>query len=213
MPAQIERDVSVPVGDRSLDAELVLPSDAIGLVAFAAGSGVGQPSPRTDALATALRDQGCGTLLFDLLTDHEGRVPRAQFDVTRMTNRLVAATAWLRDREETRDLPLAYVGTDTGAAAALSAAARLGDEVEAVVSRGGRVDLVTEPLADVRAPTLLVVGSDDTSILALNRAARPDLGGPAELVVVDGAGHRFERPDDLATLAEQTASWVDDHLG
>jgi pimeloyl-ACP methyl ester carboxylesterase len=97
--------------------------------------------------------------------------------------------------------------------AALSAAVRLGDEVGAVVSRGGRVDLATNPLADVRAPALLVVGGDDTSILALNRAARADLGGPTELAVVDGAGHRFEQSTELAMLAERTAWWVDDHLG
>lgn len=208
MAAGTDHRVSVPIDGDTLDGELVVPAGAAGLVTFATG----QASGRADGLAPALRDRGFATLVFDLLTEHEGRVPRAQFDVTLLTTRLVAATGWLRDREETADLPLGYVGSDTGAAAALSTAARLGDEVGAVVSRGGRVDLATERLADVTAPTLFVVDTDAPT-LDLNRTVRDELGGPSELAVVDGAAPGFGRADDATALADLLASWFDEHLG
>ena len=203
--------VTLTLDDVTLEGRLAVPPDATGLVAFAHGSGSSRLSPRNGYVAGVLRERGLGTLLFDLLTEDEDRSRETRFDVDLLTDRLVGATEWLRGREATRDLRLGYFGSSTGAAAALSAAARLGDDVDAVVSRGGRVDLAGDALADVRAPTLFVVGGATPA--GLNRAARAELGAPSELAVVDGADGRFDSRDDLAALAERVTSWFDDHLG
>jgi hypothetical protein len=200
MATQIERHVTVPVDGASLDGELFLPPGATGLVTLATGSGVDRP--RTGALVSALRDRDLGTLVVDLLTDAEARVPRAGFDIDLLTDRLVATTAWLRGRETLADRSLGYVGVDTAAAAALSAAARLGDDADAVVSLAGRVDLASGSLDAVRAPALFVVDGADPSLADLARAVGGELGGPCEVVAVDGA----------ETAADRTATWLADRL-
>lgn len=204
--------VSIPAEGVTLPGGLAVPDGARGLVAFAHGSGSSRRSPRNNYVASVLRDRGLGTLLFDLLTEEEDRRRETRFDVDLLAGRLVAATEWLRDREETAALRLGYFGSSTGAAAALRAAARYGDDVGAVVSRGGRVDLAAEVHADVTAPTLLVVGGRDTQVLDLNREAMAELAD-AELHVVEGAGHLFEGPGELEAVAEVAADWFADHLG
>ncbi|WP_336036973.1 dienelactone hydrolase family protein [Halobacterium yunchengense] len=212
MAAQIRESVAIPAGDVGLDGELVVPAGATGLVVFAHGSGSSRKSPRNNFVAAVLRERGLGTLLFDLLTAEEDRTYETRFDVDLLTDRLLAATEWLRGREGTRDLRLGYFGSSTGAAAALRAAARLGDDVGAVVSRGGRVDMASEQVPDVTAATLFVVGGADTDVLALNRAAFADLTCRKELSVVEGAGHLFEGPGELEAVADRAAAWFDDHL-
>jgi pimeloyl-ACP methyl ester carboxylesterase len=204
--------VSIPVDDVTLPGELILPRDATGLVAFAHGSGSSHKSPRNTFVADVLRDHGLGTLLFDLLTEAEDRDYRRRFDVDRLTRRLLGATTWLRGRDRTRDVSLGYFGSSTGAAAALNAAARRPEDVGALVSRGGRVDLASDALSGVTAPTLFVVGGADHAVLELNRLAYAALACRKDLQVVEGAGHLFEGPGELEAVAELAADWFARHL-
>jgi dienelactone hydrolase len=206
MASRTETPVSIPVDGLELEGSLAVPPDAPGLVVFAHGSGSSRRSPRNNFVAEVIRDRGLGTLLFDLLTEEEDRVRENRFDIPLLTDRLVAVTEWLRGRETTADLDVGYFGSSTGAAAALRAAARR-DDVGAVVSRGGRVDLAVERFADVRAPTLLIVGGADAPVLERNREALDALGGETELHVVEGAGHLFEGAGELEEVADVAADW------
>ncbi|RXK49002.1 dienelactone hydrolase family protein [Halorientalis pallida] len=204
--------VSIPVDGVELEGALKMPADADGLVVFAHGSGSSRKSPRNNFVADTVRSRGVGTLLFDLLTEREDRNRRNRFDVPLLTNRLVAVTEWARERVATADPTLGYFGSSTGAASALRAAARFGERISAVVSRGGRVDLAADALTSVRAPTLLIVGSEDRQVLSSNRTAADRLPGRAELHVVEGAGHLFEEPGELEAVATVAADWFAEWL-
>jgi len=205
-------DVTIPAGRAGLVGDLSVPHDASGLVLFAHGSGSSRRSPRNMEVANELNRRGLGTLLFDLLTERESRDRANVFDIGLLCQRLVKATRWLRTRPDLADLRVGYFGASTGAAAALCAAATLPEEVAAVVSRGGRPDLAGGYLADVRAPTLLIVGGEDREVLALNRHAKERLGGPSELTVVNGATHLFKEPGALAVVSRLASGWFTDHL-
>jgi len=201
--------VRLSVDSGPIEGDLVVPDGARGVVVFAHGSGSSRHSARNKRVASALQDAGLGTLLFDLLTAAEEivdeRTRALRFDIALLGERLVAVTDALADEARARDLPVGYFGASTGAAAALVAAAAR-PAVRAVVSRGGRPDLAGEALPTVAAPVLLIVGSLDREVLALNREAQARLGGPSELVVVPGATHLFEEPgalDEVARLAER----------
>ncbi len=202
----------LPVDGASLEGELVVPADASGLVVFAHGSGSSRHSPRNNAVAESLRERGLGTLLFDLLTEAEDRNRENRFDIPLLTDRLVAATAWVRRRDDVGHLPVGYFGASTGAAAALRASVQVDPAPRAVVSRGGRVDMAEPVLDRVDAPTLLIVGGDDDEVLALNREAHAELRGEAALHVVAGAGHLFEGPGELEEVAAVAGDWFVDHL-
>ena len=199
--------VSIPVDSVELEGELIVPDGASGLVIFAHGSGSSRKSPRNNYVADVLRERGVGTLLFDLLTEAEDRDRDNRFDIPLLTDRLVAATAWLRDCPETTSLRYGYFGSSTGAASALRGAARDATAIDAVVSRGGRVDLATSVLEAVTAPVLLIVGGNDTQVLAVNRDAADTLTGDTDLHVVEGAGHLFEGPGQLEEVADVAADW------
>lgn len=205
-------DVQIPVGSGTLAGELAIPAQARGLVIFAHGSGSSRLSPRNVQVATALGSCGFATLLFDLLDERESASRHNVFDINLLTGRLIAATDWALRERELLSLPLGYFGASTGAAAALSAAAALGDGVRAVVSRGGRPDLAERRLADVRAPTLLIVGGDDWNVLALNEDAATALRCPHQLAVVPHAGHLFEEPGALDRVTELAADWFAAYL-
>jgi predicted phosphoribosyltransferase/dienelactone hydrolase len=206
------RQLAIPLGsDVTLSGELSVPAGARGIVAFAHGSGSSRLSPRNRAVAQALGDAGFATLLFDLLTPGEEVERTNVFDISLLASRLVEASTWLRARGEASGLQLAYFGASTGAAAALTAAAELGDRVRAVVSRGGRPDLARD-LGAVRAPTLLIVGGADYQVLALNREAQRRLRCPNELAVVPGATHLFEEPGALEQVSRLAIDWLDRHL-
>jgi putative phosphoribosyl transferase len=210
--AEAREAVTIPAGPVALAGDLVVPADASGLVLFAHGSGSSRRSPRNVEVASELNRAGLGTLLFDLLSEAESRDRANVFDIGLLSHRLVAATRWARSRPDLARLSVGYFGASTGAAAALRAAAELPQEVAAVVSRGGRPDLAGDRLSAVRAPTLLIVGSRDPEVLALNRAARQRLGGPSELMVVEGAGHLFEEPGELTAVSRLAADWFRSHL-
>ncbi len=205
------QDVTLDVDGVSLPGTITRPTDATSLVVFAHGSGSSRHSPRNRAVAGALADAGHATLLFDLLTAEEGRDRANVFDVAHLGRRLVAVADWVTGRPELADLPLVLFGASTGAAAALLAAADLGDRVAAVVSRGGRPDLAGDRLGEVTAPTRLIVGGADTQVLDLNRRAAAQLRCPADLVVVPGATHLFEEPGALDQVVDATLDWATAH--
>lgn len=199
--------------DPALEAILGIPPDAKGLVIFAHGSGSGRLSPRNNYVAARLRQAGIATLLLDLLTPNEERDRGNVFDIALLAGRLLRAADWAADASATSALRPCYFGASTGAGAALLAAA--GDErIAAVVSRGGRPDLVGgRALGDVQAPTLLIVGEFDGVVIDLNRAAADAMRCERRLVVVPGAGHLFEEPGTLDRVVEHARDWFLAHLG
>jgi putative phosphoribosyl transferase len=207
------RSVTIPAGRVSLPGDLRSPPEPSGLVIFAHGSGSSRRSPRNVQVATALGSHGFATLLFDLLDERESASRHNVFDINLLTGRLIAATDWALREPELLPLPLGYFGASTGAAAALSAAAALGDGVRAVVSRGGRPDLAERRLSEVSAPTLLIVGGDDWNVLALNEDAATVMRCHHELAVVPHAGHLFEEPGALERVTELAADWFTTYLG
>jgi putative phosphoribosyl transferase len=210
-PTPRDDDVVADAGPDGLPGHLTVPEHAGGLVVFAHGTGSGRHSPRNRAVAEVLQRAGMATLLVDLLTPDEEAARGPVFDVELLAGRLAAAARWASAEPSCVGLPLGYLGASTGAAAALVAAAR-DDAVRAVVSRGGRPDLAGPALADVRAPTLLVVGGHDQQVLELNRAAQAQLRCTNRLAVVPGASHLFEEPGTLRTAAELARDWFATHL-
>ncbi|MGK2936485.1 MAG: alpha/beta family hydrolase [Solirubrobacteraceae bacterium] len=212
-PLAIRQAVTFEVPGGVLEGDLAVPEAARGLVVFAHGSGSGRHSPRNRAVADALQERGLATLLFDLLTDEEGMDRSFVFDIPLLAERLTEVGRWSREHPPTAGLPLGLFGASTGAAAALVAAAALGPDVRAVVSRGGRPDLAADRLDQVTAPTLLIVGGRDESVLLLNRTAAVRLAGPHELAVIAGAGHVFEEPGALEEVAAIAGDWFVAHMG
>lgn len=205
--------VHIPAGPVAIEGMLEIPGHAVGLVLFAHGSGSSRHSPRNNYVAGVLREAGVGTLLMDLLTPDEDRNYSRRFDIGLLTARLLAAVRWVATQEGTRDLPLGLFGASTGAAAALDAAAALGHQARAVVSRGGRPDLASEQaLLNVRAPTLLLVGGYDDVVIDLNQLAYDQLRCEKEMVIVPGATHLFEEPGTLEAVATRAAGWFAEHL-
>ncbi len=211
-----QETVELAAGGETLTGDLVVPPAASGLVLFAHGSGSGRKSPRNRKVAAALQDAGFATLLLDLLTLSEERRDAAtaeyRFDIPLLAARLEDATRWMLSRPPTEGLKAGLFGASTGAAAALIAAAALPDRIAAVVSRGGRPDLAGDALAEVKAPTLLIVGGADRIVLDLNRMAYRELNAVKSLVTVPGATHLFEEPGALETVSELAARWFARHL-
>jgi len=189
------------------------PAGATGIVVFAHGSGSSRLSPRNRLVAERLNAGGFATLLFDLLTDDEERDRANVFDLELLTNRLLTAVVWLDEQAVLGSRSLGFFGASTGAGAALWAASELRDRVAAVVSRGGRPDLVIDRLPDVTAATLLIVGGLDERVIEWNRQALAALRAPKELAIVPGATHLFEEPGALDQVAELASAWFAQHRG
>jgi putative phosphoribosyl transferase len=210
--ADVDLDVVIPVDGLTLEGHLYLPETPAGVVVFAHGSGSSRHSPRNRFVASVLQRAGLGTLLLDLLTSVEERDRANVFDIDLLANRLVGATRWLSARPDTAAARIGLFGASTGAAAALVAAAQPGMQVDAVVSRGGRPDLAGDRLSEVKAPTLLIVGSHDELVLELNQQAQARLRCPIRLAVVEGATHLFEEPGTLAEAADLARDWFVSYL-
>jgi len=206
------RTIALELKDVLLPGILTLPENATGIVLFSHGSGSDRKSPRNSYVSEYLQQHGIATLLFDLLTEEEYLKHENRFDIGLLTTRLIAATKWVLENPETRDLPIGYFGSSTGAASALIAAAHLGIQVNAVVSRGGRPDLSMNYLHKVKAATLLIVGANDYPVMLLNRKAFNALACKKELEIVAGATHLFEEPGKLETVAHLAAAWFKKHL-
>ena len=211
-PRPRDEDVEIKAGHERLGGHLTVPDHARGLVIFAHGSGSSRHSPRNRYVASVLNESGLATLLFDLLTTEEEHHRANVFDIDLLGHRLEQVTTQVQDEPDLTDLPIAYFGASTGAAAALRAAASPTAAVSAVVSRGGRPDLAGSQLATVRAPTLLIVGGHDPVVLRLNQEAQSLLKCKSQLEVIPGATHLFEEPGTLQRAAELAADWFLAHL-
>lgn len=206
----------IPSGQIILEGELNIPVGASGVVLFAHGSGSSRHSPRNQLVARTIREAGVGTLLFDLLTQEEEAVDintrHLRFDIGLLAERLIDATRWLKRKTDTGHLQVGYFGSSTGGAAALFAAAELGEEIGAIVSRGGRPDLAGDALPRVKSPTLLVVGELDVPVITINEEAYAQLRCEKKLNIVPGATHLFEEPGALEHVARLAAEWFQGHL-
>ena len=208
-------EVHIPAGRATLDGNLTIVDGATALVLFAHGSGSSRHSPRNQFVARTLNNSGLATLLFDLLTPDEElidmRTAELRFNIGLLAERLVHATRWARQEQQTCDLRIGYFGSSTGGGAALVAAAALPQDVGAVVSRGGRPDLAGEALPKVQAPTLLIVGGNDDIVIELNEQARDRMRCEVKLEIVPGATHLFEEPGALERVAQLASDWFSLH--
>jgi putative phosphoribosyl transferase len=215
-----ELAVHVAASGVTLGGTLGVPAPAgtlpSGVILFAHGSGSSRFSPRNRFVADMLRESSFATLLLDLLTPEEEsvdlRTRELRFDLQLLAHRLVDAISWLAHQELTRELPVGLFGASTGAGAALVAAARRPDQIQAVVSRGGRPDLAGDALAAVHAPTLLIVGGNDQEVIDLNRTAMSYMPSAVRLEIVPGATHLFEEPGALDAVANLARRWFTDYL-
>jgi dienelactone hydrolase len=211
-----ERVVHVAAGPVALEGNLSLPEGGRGVVLFAHGSGSSRHSPRNRYVARLLNEAKFAILLIDLLTSEEEaidqRTAHLRFDIGLLANRLIDATDWLTQHADTRHLRIGYFGASTGAGAALVAAAERPDVVSAVVSRGGRPDLAGSALERVRAPTMLIVGGNDSAVIELNWAALAQLRCEKQLVIIPGATHLFEEPGALDEVAWLACNWFERHF-
>ena len=208
--------MTIRIAAARLEGELVIPETARGLVLFAHGSGSSRHSPRNQYVARVLQDAGIATLLFDLLTEAEERQEShtgyLRFDISLLAKRLMEVTNWVTAQAATRHFKLSYFGSSTGAAAALMAAAELGDKINSVVSRGGRPDLAGPALGRVSAATLLIVGGNDTSVIELNVEAYAQLRCEKTLKLIPGATHLFEEAGALEQVSHLASEWFVAHL-
>jgi len=216
-PEILEREVRIASGDAWLYGDLSLPPKFAGIVLFAHGSGSGRHSSRNRQVAQRLQQAGIATLLFDLLTAQEEQVDlhtrEHRFDIPLLTRRMQDATTWTWAQPELQHVPIGYFGASTGSAAALIAAARLGERIAAVVSRGGRPDLAgPAALAAVKAPTLLIVGGADHGVIELNEEAHKRLQCEKQLAIVPGATHLFEERGALEEVSRMAAAWFSGHM-
>jgi putative phosphoribosyl transferase len=210
-PPLRDDDVTIAVDGVRVEGHLTVPEAARGVVVFAHGSGSSRHSPRNRFVARVLQEAQLATLLFDLLTADEELDRANVFDVPLLAHRLAGATAWVRNQPEVAGLPIGYFGASTGAAAALWSASDT-PGIGAVVSRGGRPDLARPRLRAVRAPTLLIVGSNDPAVLELNEAVAAELRCEESLRVVRGASHLFDEPGTLEVAAGLARDWFLEHL-
>ena len=211
MDLRFHKEVSIPVGKVNVQGELIIPLKAKAIIIFSHGSGSSRFSKRNQIVAKYLNEKNFGTLLFDLLTEEEDLHYQNRFNIDLLTERLTGATEWLEKLPAAKDCSIGYFGASTGAASALKAAAVL-PQINAVVSRGGRPDLVMDVLKNVEAPTLLIVGSLDYDVLQLNKEAYIQLECEKKLEVVEGATHLFEEPDKMEIVSELAGSWFQKYL-
>jgi pimeloyl-ACP methyl ester carboxylesterase len=205
-------EISIPLSTVTLKGELVIPENALGIVLFSHGSGSSRFSPRNKMVGELIQHQGIATLLFDLLTEEEDRIYENRFNIDLLVSRLIEATEWLMEYKDTKGLALGYFGASTGAASALRAAAYFGQNIKAVVSRGGRPDLALNSLSLVTAPTLLIVGQLDVPVIQMNKMAFDELKCIKEMKIVPGATHLFDEPGKLMEVADMAISWYKQYL-
>jgi len=207
----ISKEVEVKIDNVTLSGEVVIPETAQGVVLFSHGSGSSRFSPRNKYVAQCLQKADLGTFLFDLLTPEEDSVYENRFNIELITQRLTSVTTWFLNNIS-NTFSIGYFGASTGAASALWSAATLGETVKAVVSRGGRPDLAIPVLPDVKAATLLIVGSLDYYVIDLNEKAYSMLMKDREMIIIEGATHLFEEPGTLDEVANHATNWFNKHL-
>lgn len=204
---EIKKTLNIKIKSVIIEGELIIPKNALGLVLFAHGSGSSRFSPRNNYVAKILQKGNLGTLLVDLLTKSEDVNYNRRFDIELLSERLIEITKWLKESDETKNLKIGYFGASTGAAAAIKAAAVQRDNVSAIVSRGGRVDLAGSQLSEIEAPTLLIVGENDDFVIEVNEEALKKINCTKQLSIIPNATHLFEEPETLEEVAKQTVQW------
>jgi putative phosphoribosyl transferase len=209
-------EVSIQLNQVTLQGDLVIPPEAKGLVVFAHGSGSGRMSPRNQYVAHVLQQQNLATLLLDLLTPEEEIIDndtrQFRFDIPLLAQRLVEVVHWARQHSDLGGMRIGFFGASTGSAAALIATALLVDEIDAVVSRGGRTDLAMNFITKVTAPTLLIVGGADTDVIQMNEKSFTQLSGKKKMEIVADATHLFEEPGALEAVSELAVRWFTQYL-
>lgn len=213
MSQAFDQIVHIPADNIHIEGMLELPNNAQGIVLFAHGSGSSRHSPRNNYVARILHSGGMGTLLMDLLTPEEDMDDETRFDIPLLTRRLLASTDWLQTQHRLNQLPIGYFGASTGAAAALHAAVAPGNEISAVVSRGGRPDMAgADALSRVNAPTLLLIGGLDDIVIELNQEAFSHMHCTKHISIIPGASHLFEEPGTLEKVAKLASDWFKHYL-
>lgn len=202
---EIKKTIHIKIDSITIEGELTIPEKPLGLILFAHGSGSSRFSPRNNYVAQVLQKSNLATLLVDLLTKEEDTNYEMRFDIDLLSERLIEVTKWLKQNKETQNLKIGYFGASTGAAAAINAAAK--ENVSAVVSRGGRVDLAEQQLANIEAPTLLIVGGNDDFVLEINQLAFKKIKCEKQLSIVPNATHLFEEPGTLEEVAKLASTW------
>lgn len=204
--------VDIPAGKVTLTGELVIPEKAKGLIIFSHGSGSSRLSPRNTFVANILQSQDFATLMLDLLTREEDLIYENRFNIDLLSDRLIAATHWIYQRTDTKGLNIGYFGASTGAASALIAASKLGDKIQAIVSRGGRPDMAINHLTNLSAPTLLIIGGLDYYVRQLNEQAYAAIPSEKRIIIIPGASHLFEEPGKLEEVASLAGKWFRKYL-
>ncbi|WPR71062.1 alpha/beta hydrolase [Flavobacterium sp. NG2] len=205
-------DMDIPLKSVTLKGSLVIPEKAKGIVVFSNGSGSNRANSRTKFLAELLQKCNIGTLVFDLLTEEEELVYENKYNIDLLVSRLIETTEWLMQKKSIKDLPIGYLGSNTGAAAAMRAAAYFGKVIKAVVSRGGRPDMVINTLNQISAPTLLIVGGIDVPIIGMNKMAFDELQSIKEMKIIPRATQLFKEPGKLQEAAEMAITWFNRHF-
>lgn len=205
-------NVTIKTNKVFLEGILRIPHNPRGIVLFAHGSGSSRNSPRNSYVAGILRQAKIATLLFDLLTEEEDLDIENRFNIDLLTDRLIGATKWIGKNKEFNYLKFGYFGASTGAAAALKAASKIGSDIRAVVSRGGRTDLAGNEIEKVKNPTLLIVGENDPDILTINQTVYERLNTTKKLEVIPKASHLFEESGTLEKAANLAENWFKKYL-
>jgi putative phosphoribosyl transferase len=205
-------EIQIAINDFSLGASIAVPEKARGLVIFSHGSGSSRFSPRNNYVASILNKHDIATILADLLTSQEDMDYDNRFNISLLSDRLSIVTDWAHQQKNLMELPLGYFGASTGAASALNSAVRFKGKIAAIVSRGGRPDLAKPILVQVKAATLLIVGSEDKQVIELNEVAYDLLTCKKQMKIVQGATHLFEEPGKLEEVAQMAEDWFEENL-
>lgn len=208
----MQKAVNIPTSGKQLKGLLTTPAEALGIILFSHGSGSGRLSPRNQFVADVLQQARFSTLLADLLTEKEDETYQTRFDIELLTERLTDIARWLQQQKDTQYLPIGLFGASTGAAAALKCCVKKELDIKAVVSRGGRPDLAIPILSKVTAPTLLIVGGNDTEVIQLNQQAYSVMKCTKKLDIIPGATHLFEEPGALEKVANLAQQWFSTYL-
>lgn len=209
---KIKKTINIKIDSFSIEGELTIPENAHGVVLFAHGSGSSRFSPRNVFVAEVLQNNNLATLLIDLLSKVEDLDYERRFDIDLLAERLIKITDWLKENEESKSFKIGYFGASTGAAAAIKAAVVRKNEISAIVSRGGRVDLAESELSRIESPILFIVGENDDFVLELNEIAYKKTNCEKELSIIPDATHLFEEPGALEEVAAQATKWFSKYL-
>ncbi|UOB17927.1 dienelactone hydrolase family protein [Abyssalbus ytuae] len=210
--AHTQTSLTIQLGEIRLNGILTIPKGAKRIVIFSHGSGSSHLSPRNNFVAGILNEEKIATLLFDLLTREEDKIYKNRFNINLLSQRLIEVTKWIKQNSATKIMNIGYFGASTGAASALRAAAYLGEDIKAIVSRGGRPDLAMNNLSEVTAPTLLIVGGLDLPVIELNNEAFKKLQCEKRIEIVPGASHLFEEPRKLEDMTILSKKWFKKYL-